>query len=97
MASGIPVDILAMRTRSNRRFGRTLLTATHWWSPFIDTVRYSRCGSAHRILAFLTVFDDRPSIPIFVYLFGDGFLTSSGDMALLPLYVWPSYAHRQIT
>jgi hypothetical protein len=43
--------------------------------------RYSCFGSADRILALLAVFDDRPSIPVFIYLFGDGFLTSSGDIA----------------
>jgi len=49
--------------------------------------RHCHLVSAHRTLTLLAVFDDRPSIFIFAYLLRDGFLTSSGDMALLPLYV----------
>jgi hypothetical protein len=49
--------------------------------------RHRYPGSAHRITALLTVFNDRPSISIFVYLCGDGFLMSSGNIAPLPLYV----------
>jgi hypothetical protein len=53
---GVPVDILALRASSNTRPGVTLLTASHWWSPFIDAVPPQSpgidppdCGLADRI------------------------------------------------
>jgi hypothetical protein len=38
MALGVPVDTLALRASSNSRPGVSLLTASHWWPPFIYAV-----------------------------------------------------------
>jgi hypothetical protein len=80
-------SFLAVRTSSNTCFGFTVSTANRWWFPFIDAVHATLTLEAHQTPDSPGVFEDRLYILLLHYLLGDGFWTSSGDVALLAWYV----------